>query len=78
MDLRRHSLTAARLSVELFEGTKRTGAAEVCLQALSPKATLEPGQRIAINVDMPPSIDTCVAYLSRHIPQLEATWYLKL
>ena len=58
VDLHRHSLNEARLSVELFEGTERTGAAEIFLKALSPKIKLEPGQQIEIGIDVPEFIDT--------------------
>jgi len=57
VDLRHYSLKEARLSIELFEGSALTGAAEVILSALPPETILEPGQKIAIDIDVPTGVD---------------------
>ena len=53
VDLRRHGLDTAEMSVEVFEGEERTGASKFVLTARPCVAPLEPGDRIAMTVDVP-------------------------
>ena len=50
--LRGRKLDQAELTVELFDGDRRTGAARVLLSA-QPLQSIKPGQKIAVNLDVP-------------------------
>lgn len=54
-DLRRDKLQKAELSVELFEGNERTGAAKALIGA-APSDDSKPGQKIEIALDTPPGL----------------------
>ncbi|MBM4086869.1 MAG: hypothetical protein FJ272_18935, partial [Planctomycetes bacterium] len=57
VDLRRRGLREARVCVELFEGTERKGVAEAFLSARECPTPLQAGQRIPVNLDLPPGCD---------------------
>jgi len=62
IDLRRQGMTDAEVSVELFEGTARTGAAKAFVSARDCRTPLRPGQKVAVDIDLPTGIDNVVSW----------------
>ena len=56
VDLRKHGLEAAEVSVEVFEGEDLTGVSKFILAARPCAAPLEPGDRIEMVVDVPEGV----------------------
>jgi len=57
VDLRSRDLERAELSLELFEGDRRTGAAKALLYSMSCDRPVEVGRKIAVAVDEPEGVE---------------------
>jgi hypothetical protein len=62
IDLRKHNLEMADVSVEYFEGDKRTAAARFSVTARKCKSPLVPGEKIPVKIDLPEGIASVKQY----------------
>jgi PcRGLX-like protein central beta sandwich domain/Carbohydrate family 9 binding domain-like/PcRGLX-like N-terminal RIFT barrel domain len=62
VDLRKHNLEMADVSVEYFEGAERTAATRFTVTAKKCKSPLVPGERIPVRIDLPEGITRVEQY----------------